>query len=1142
MSNKSQSTNYRSHKRQKSSLLNIGYYFSDSSVTNTPQQQHNHQNIPNLPHTVPHPHNHNTSPTIDETNIYDNDDPYNPLTYNFPNSSNQSQHQHQHQGQNQGQGQSSSIPSHNHSQSSNRLSAPPLVGNLSNHISPLKQPLTTSSTAAPTTAITTTNVSSELPPPSTNLSNQNTSSSLAHISNVANNSVSNQNQNQHQNNNSSYNEHSNMTSSHNQQNSIHNSNSASSSSSFFYPSHLQNPIYGSNPALDPPYNLTPSFNNSSHNTNNPNNTNTNTNNNNNNNNHNSNTNNNPLLDSNLYQSFTYPRIPSNQSASTNSQANSQALKHSKNNLSISSHFNLFNLNDSSNISASSSNLGGLPLNNHQNNNSYSSSSIIADPKRYGTSLPSLPPVPPSQSTNNIVNDLVINLVSVDGSNINNYLLSILYKLNFPLPVDDFYNLLYNHDKLNSLLTISIPLKIDKTFVNSSITNSSVEIINHLLNVFKNPNSLGNYFPNLINKENKLMNVNYHELLRTFLAIKILFDILIQLPLNSPDEPQNYTIPRLSIYKTYYIICQKLILQYPSSSNTTNEQQKLILGQSKLGKLIKLVYPNLLIKRLGSRGESKYNYLGVIWNENIVNDEVKDLCDNNELIDLNDVFNGQRKQQQQQHHHQLLQLHSHHHHHSSSNNNNNNTHDHRRRKSSKISITTSRRNKSFDEKNQLETIVSPELSFIQSTSKFPTSSEFTILSDDNKSNSNWFDLIKFKIYNKFNDYNISFITLQDIFLNNDNLLEKDSLLKNLINRLINPLIESNSMSDDEEKEENYNLDLNLYLIIIVELLPYLLLIKSSTEINFLKNLRLNLLYLINNLNNELSNIDNNEIFSHKNSSVFLLILKKLINLNDLLITFIKLIIKDSSMNNSAMAIDIENFFVDSDADKQNYDKSRNSSVSDDVLIRSSSVSSSSATLISGRLEEPYHDPFNMNFKNILSNDLIYTLIGYNFDPTLNNELKSSISMNFINQEINLIDNFFKKDLLSFLIDDNESDSSSSVEIESEIRDDGAKDSLILNKKEANKLNSLINLINTKLLSDNFKSRYPILVYNNYINFILNDLLKYIFLKQQQQQQQQQSQSQQSQESKSSFGNWWVFNSFIQEYLSLLGEIVGLNDLV
>lgn len=168
---------------------------------------------------------------------------------------------------------------------------------------------------------------------------------------------------------------------------------------------------------------------------------------------------------------------------------------------------------------------------------------------------------------------------------------------------------------------------------------AVDLINQLLNVFKNPNLLIEYFPNLEDKDNKLVNINYHELLRTFLAIKILYDILIQLQLSDEDDPQHYTIPRLSIYKTYYIICQKLIASYPSASNTRNEQQKLILGQSKLGKLIKLVYPNLLIKRLGSRGESKYNYLGVMWNENIVQHEIKQLCEDHDLNDLGEIFNN-----------------------------------------------------------------------------------------------------------------------------------------------------------------------------------------------------------------------------------------------------------------------------------------------------------------------------------------------------------------------------------------------------------------------------------------------------------------------------------------------------------------------
>ena len=151
--------------------------------------------------------------------------------------------------------------------------------------------------------------------------------------------------------------------------------------------------------------------------------------------------------------------------------------------------------------------------------------------------------------------------------------------------------------------------------------------------------LVDYFPNMEDKDNKLANINYHELLRTFLAIKILHDILIQLPISEDDDPQNYTILDYQSIKPTIYHLSKLIASYPSASNTRNEQQKLILGQSKLGKLIKLVYPNLLIKRLGSRGESKYNYLGVMWNANIVQEEIKQLCDEHELNDLNEIFNS-----------------------------------------------------------------------------------------------------------------------------------------------------------------------------------------------------------------------------------------------------------------------------------------------------------------------------------------------------------------------------------------------------------------------------------------------------------------------------------------------------------------------
>lgn len=768
----------------------------------------------------------------------------------------------------------------------------------------------------------------------------------------------------------------------------------------------------------------------------------------------------------MYSSGNFPKIEYSAQTQMRPSAKVPAAmqKHAKNNLSISSHFNLFNLNEDS-------------ARGQQQ--------------------------PPSDT---LVNDLLVNLITVDSSNINNYLLEILNKLNTPFPVDDFYNLLYNNDKLHSLLQIHHQQKIDRTI--SPGNEQSIEVINQLLNVFKNPDLLSEYFMNINIEDNKLTNINYHELLRTFLAIKILFDILIQLPLNTNEEPQNYTIPRLSIYKTYYILCQKLIMTYPSSSNTTNEQQKLILGQSKLGKLIKLVYPDLLIKRLGSRGESKYNYLGVVWNENIISDEIKGLCEKNELIDLNDIFKGEKKLPKSN---PLTTPKKGH-----------------RKTASKPKLNIEKQN--IPEIPQavpflhpeVDKISSPNLSFIKPFLKYPSDENFTILNDEE----NWINDIRVRIYSTHSS--ISKDSIHKVFLNNDSLTSSSSLLTNFMEKLVIPL-------NDESSE---NTDLSLYLIILLEVLPFLMLIKSSESIDFLKNLRINLLYLINNYNTELRKL-NSPTFNISNSTVFLILLKKLINLNDLLITFIKLIIKDDSK--SVMSVDIENFLrVNSQTSSFKY----NEGLDDDSFFLN--LNSNIATNSLGEI--------NFSFKNdILSNDLVYTLIGYNFDPAINTELKSSLSMNFINQEINIIDEFFKKDLLSFLNDSGyETDSSNGSEPPAEDQNKHAQEisqsteagpkEVLLSAKERAKLISLISLIDKRLLSNHFKSKYPILIYNNFINFVLNDILKFIFLKQQQFQLQNIQANNESDASQNSFGNWWVFNSFIQEYMSFMGEIVGLLDLL
>lgn len=752
---------------------------------------------------------------------------------------------------------------------------------------------------------------------------------------------------------------------------------------------------------------------------------------------------------NVYEQFTYPKpvtefndLPQSEISTT--MQGKRPAKHSKN-LSVSTRFNLFNLNE----------------NEDQSEQERTTKPTVLNP---------------------LFNDFLQGLVNVDGSNINSYLLKVLEKLGSPLPIDDFYNFLYNNEKQASPTPVIPTHKIDKTMINFSVKSSAFSLLDQLLNIFKVPNLLIEYFPNIANRENKLFGINYHELLRTFLAIKILYDVLIQLPSN--NDPQNYTIPRLSIYKTYYIICQKLIRQYPSPTNTSNEQQKLILGQSKLGKLLKLVYPDLLIKRLGSRGDSKYNYLGVIWNQNIIDDEIKKLCDENELVHLHRIFDTKDKTfsfQRRRNH---------------------STTSYNPIPGHKIKLKT--RSKSepqiqlkgpHTESYSSENIKTPSFSFIKPHLKFPESDNFTIL-EENNSSPNWFTIIKQNAHEWFKNCNLSFSILEAIgmvLFNNDNLTEKNFLCDGLIEKIVKPLNSDIGYAG--------NFDLHLYLIIIVELLPYLLFLKTSSRVNYLKNLRLNLLYLIDNFNEELNNIGANNHFNIENSRKFLILMKKLININDLLITFIKLITKDDSSNSSVMVFDIENYLNLTDE------------VQPDNGIDEDSES-------------------KLSFKyDILSKDLIYALNAYNFDPTLDHHSKSVLSSDFIKDEVNLIGNFFGTDLLSFL--NNEDLGEKYEQITS--RESNDESDSILSRKEGTRLVSLLALIHDKLLTKHFKTKYPILVYTNIMSLILNDSLKYIFIKYQKQQN-----NQRKDENQNSFGNWWVFNSLVQEYSCLMGEIVGIYD--
>lgn len=387
--------------------------------------------------------------------------------------------------------------------------------------------------------------------------------------------------------------------------------------------------------------------------------------------------------------------------------------------------------------------------------------------------------------------LLRNIVNVDAFNLNSYLLSVLKELIITPPLDEFYNMLYGNEHASSVLKNETLAKIDKS--NAVPTSESMEILQLILGVFRDPQTLLTYIPTLDMSRSKLASMNFRELLRSFLAMKILFDSLVEVNAGSSslDLP---TLPRLSIYKVYYILCQMLMLKYPTESNSNSMQQNLILGQSKLGKLIKLVYPNVLSKRLGRRGESKYNYLGVIWNPNIVDKEILDLCEE-DLAKLADDFANKKK---------LLD-------------------NDRRKNSRQLSLTSRRisipRTQGTGSPNlppilANESRVRPLVTFIHSQTKFPLHglSPLSLVSepDNIDLHTSWFGSARHHSLMILREFNIDLLIIRNVLLDKGKMASDENwLFKELAAKT--DMILSSSFREDKEH-------LHLFLAVAIELLP------------------------------------------------------------------------------------------------------------------------------------------------------------------------------------------------------------------------------------------------------------------------------------------------------------------------------------
>lgn len=703
-------------------------------------------------------------------------------------------------------------------------------------------------------------------------------------------------------------------------------------------------------------------------------------------------------------------------------------------------------------------------------------------------------------------DLILKLPSVDASNVNNYLLSVLRSFKSPIPLDDFYLFLYN-DK-NGISNYLMNPKIDKTIIHPSELKKYFEVLSQILKIFRSPNILGTYYPQVTARAHRLSNINYHELLRTFLAIKILSDILIHLQPTS--KPQNYTIPRLSIYKTYFIICQKFINEYPNSTNTHSEQEKLILGQSKLGKLLKLVYPDLLIKRLGSRGDSKYHYLGIVWNENIVNDEIKDLCDENELSKLAEIFKDERKKNYIRRKRNK----------STANLTSLQVRPHQRRKFKSEPKLSTGFNLEKDER--AKTLPLAPLSFALPEIKFPDRNDFTCINYEHS----WFSLIKASTYQFFDTLEPSFPLrrrIQAFFLLKEELEDHTALCRNFMLHLIQPL--------DQNYKNIKNIDLRLYLIVITEILPFLLFVNSPSQDDFLKKFRLNCLYLINNLVGYMKCLDDHDSFPIKNAKMFCSILKKLININDLLITFLRFVSDDESPVEKAMLKDIKTYLLPpeqnahTDAQKKNAEKKGPISWpagKDQMRNRGDEDKEKDPN---GKEKEEGPDYFR---KSVIFPGFTHTCIAFNFNPSREDHIDYSALFQYISEDVDSVQNFLTMDLLSLLEE---------VALKEQNLPVTSTSTDFLSEREKFKLFSLLSLIHEKLLTRSIRKKYPIIICNNLLSTISNDTLKFIFNRNQ-----KKNVGQNIDQGNDSFANWWIFNSIIQEYMSLMGEIVGLYQTI
>ncbi|GEQ67612.1 hypothetical protein JCM33374_g1277 [Metschnikowia sp. JCM 33374] len=215
----------------------------------------------------------------------------------------------------------------------------------------------------------------------------------------------------------------------------------------------------------------------------------------------------------------------------------------------------------------------------------------------------------------------LSLEKVSSRNLYGVLVSFLRKYHQHIPLDDFYNLLYSETPPEFETTRTSGSPDVTAGPSSDLRVEGLKEFQVILNRLHTPRTGFASFTST--KELPLSAANMHELLRNFLAIKIIFSALKKV-----EEPSfsRTTVLRTTIYKAYYILCHKLIQKYPGISIHSGARQSLVLGQSRLGQLTNIIFPRIVAKRLGKRGQSKSQYIGYTLDENILDENIRGLLE------------------------------------------------------------------------------------------------------------------------------------------------------------------------------------------------------------------------------------------------------------------------------------------------------------------------------------------------------------------------------------------------------------------------------------------------------------------------------------------------------------------------------------